>query len=261
MMQPPEAPRLVVCATAGRGGEAAQLAERLGVPFTTRPPTEAGQLMLVYTEQRLQLQLTGDGAPGAVYADFVAGRTGYRGRQGAQGGEALARAAGARRGHRPGVVDATAGLGRDAFVLAARGCEVTLVERDPVIAALLQDGLERARGEPRIRPIIERMDVVEADASRVLAHRCTDVVIIDPMHPPRHKSAAVKKEMRVLRHWVGPDCDNDRLLAAAVTAARERVVVKRPRKRDPLGGRPPSGEVTGRSTRFDIYAGAAAREH
>jgi len=257
-MQPGDTARLIVCATPERRAEAAGLAERLGVRFTTRPPTEPGHLMLVYTDTRLQLQLTGLDAPGAVYAEFVAGRTGYRGRQGAQGGEALARAAGARRGHRPAVVDATAGLGRDAFVLAARGCEVTLIERDPVIAALLGDGLARARAHPEAAQVVERMRVLETEASAVLEHHSTDVVVIDPMHPPRKKSAAVKKEMRVLREWVGPDRDSDGLLASAIPAARERVVVKRPRKSAPLGGYTPSGEVAGRSTRFDIYAGTAA---
>jgi 16S rRNA (guanine1516-N2)-methyltransferase len=214
--------------------------------------------MLVYTDERLQLQVTGRDAPGAVYAEFVAGRTGHRARQGPQGDEALARAAGARRGHRPSVIDATAGLGRDAFVLAARDTPVTLVERDAVIAALLFDGLERARSVAAIAPVAERMAAVEADARAYLAERAADVVLVDPMHPPRKKSAAVKKEMRVLRDWVGPDRDSDALLTAARNAAHERVVVKRPKGAEPLAGLTPSGQVTGRSTRFDIYKGLAS---
>ena len=39
------------------------------------------------------------------------------------------------RGGRP------AGLGRDAFVLASVGCRVRMLERNPVVAALLDDGL------------------------------------------------------------------------------------------------------------------------
>jgi 16S rRNA (guanine1516-N2)-methyltransferase len=249
---------LVVCATPARRTEAIRLARRLGVAFTTQPPGEPGQLMLVYTDERLQLQVTGRDAPGAIFAEFVAGRTGHRGRQGEQGGEALAHAAGARHGHTPTVIDATAGLGRDAFVLAARGCRVTLIERDPVVAALLADGLSRARAAPEIAPIVERMAQVEADACTYMAENRSGVVLVDPMHPPRKKSAAVKKEMRVLRDWVGPDRDSDALLAAAREAARERVVVKRPKGAVPLAGLAPSGEVTGRSTRFDIYKGLAS---
>ena len=42
------------------------------------------------------------------------------------------------------MLDATAGLGRDAFVLASLGCQVTLIERVPAVAALLENGIERA---------------------------------------------------------------------------------------------------------------------
>jgi 16S rRNA (guanine1516-N2)-methyltransferase len=231
----------------------------LGVAFTPRPPVEPGHLLLVYTDERLQLQLSGTDAPGAVWAEFLHGRTGHRGRQGDQGGEALARAVGARRGHRPQVVDATAGLGRDAFVLAARGCDVTLVERDSVVAALLDDGLARARADEATSAIAARMTALEADATTVLGRAPSDVVVIDPMHPPRRKSAAVKKEMRVLRARVGTDPDSDHLLAAARQAARERVVVKRPKGAEPLAGLAPSGAVAGRTTRFDIYKGLVAQ--
>jgi 16S rRNA (guanine1516-N2)-methyltransferase len=48
------------------------------------------------------------------------------------------------------VIDGTAGLGKDAFVLAGLGCKVTLVERHPVVVALLADGLARAWQDPEI---------------------------------------------------------------------------------------------------------------
>jgi 16S rRNA (guanine1516-N2)-methyltransferase len=250
---------VVVCAPPGRARAARALARRLGLSFVAEPPAEPGWLALILTESRLQLQLTGAEAPGAVHADFVRGRTAHRGRQGERGSEALARAAGARRGHRPSVIDTTAGLGRDAFVLAARGCEVTLVERHPVVDALLADGLERAAGDPEAAPVVARMTRLHADAREVLATRRADVVLLDPMHPQRGNSAAVRKDMRVFQALVGPDPDSDALLAAALGAAHRRVVVKRPRKAPPLPGPRPSGEVRGRSTRFDIYAGQAGR--
>ena len=59
--------------------------------------------------------------------------------------ELLGRAVGVKAGESPRVVDATAGLGRDAYVLGDLGCEVTLVERSPVLALLLAHALERAR--------------------------------------------------------------------------------------------------------------------
>ena len=42
-------------------------------------------------------------------------------------------------------IDATAGMGEDAFLLAAQGYEVTLYEQNPVIAALLKDAIRRAK--------------------------------------------------------------------------------------------------------------------
>lgn len=248
---------VVVCAEAGRRTEAERLARMLGIALVERVPAEPGWLVLVLTGARLQLQVSGPEAPGAVYADFLGGRTGWRGRHAAPADEALARAAGVRGGGRPDVIDTTAGLGRDAFVLAAMGCRVTLVERHPVVAALLADALARAAAEPRAAGVAARMELIRGDARGVLATRAADVVLVDPMHPPRRKAAAVRKEMRVLRALVGADDDSDALLAAALTAARRRVVVKRPRGVGLLAGPQPSGAVEGVSTRFDIYAGRA----
>ena len=62
----------------------------------------------------------------------------------------IAKAVGIAQGVRPQVLDATAGLGKDAFVLASLGCQMTLIERQPLIAALLEDGLARARGDDEV---------------------------------------------------------------------------------------------------------------
>ncbi len=248
---------VIVCAADGRRGEADALAQRLGLPVTVEPPQEAGRLALVLTAERLQVQLTGAAAPGAVYADFVTGATARRGREAARADEGLLRAAGARQGQTPEVIDTTAGLGRDAWLLAAVGCRVTLVERHPAVSALLADALERARADEEAAPIAAGIELIEAEAIAVLAGRAADTIIVDPMHPPRRKSAAVRKEMQVFRALVGADGDSDALLPTAIAAARRRVVVKRPRGAVALPGPAPSGSIDGRSTRFDIYAGGA----
>jgi len=248
---------VVVCTDAARHGEAEALAGRLGLECVDREPGPFDGLILRFTREQLELQSAASHAAGPVRAEFVAGRTGWRGRQGSVRDEALARAAGVRRESPPSVIDTTAGLGRDAFVLAALGCEITLVERQPVVAALLRDGLRRAAADPGVHGIAEHMHLIEADAREVLQSETADVVLVDPMHPPRRKDAAVKKEMRIFRQLVGSDPDAAELLAAALPAARRRVVVKRPRNAEPLEGPPPSGAVEGRSTRFDIYAGRA----
>jgi len=109
---------------------AAHLAATLGL-VTTSPVTDTHPLLLVVMPDRVELRQTGTGAPGPVYADFVSGRNAYRRRYGGRR-ELLARAIGVRHGRSLNVIDATAGLGRDAFVLASLGCFVTLLERSPV---------------------------------------------------------------------------------------------------------------------------------
>lgn len=253
MNESPVSPIVLVCTDAGRTAEAVALTDELGLGLQEKEPEESGWLVLRLTARRLELQPSGPAAPGPVFAEFAAGRTGWRGRHALPRDEALARAAGVRAESPPDVIDATAGLGRDAFVLAALGCEVTLIERQPVVAALLRDGLARALDDKRARTIVQRMHLRVADACEILATAHADIVLIDPMHPPRRKEAAVKKEMRVLRQLVGDDRDADRLLAAARAAAARRVVVKRPHGAEPLAGMRPSGSVEARSTRFDIY--------
>jgi 16S rRNA (guanine1516-N2)-methyltransferase len=187
--------------------------------------------------------------------DFVGGAVGHRLRFGGGRGQALPRAAGFTKGQTPSVVDATAGLGRDAFLLASLGAEVTMMERSPAVAELLRDGLARAgeAGEPHAT-IARRMRLVEGDARELLATLSPDVVLVDPMHPPRGNSALVKQEMRQLREIVGPDPDALELMQVALSVARQRVVLKWPLRAPPLEGlRAASHSIEGKSTRYDVF--------
>lgn len=236
---------------------AGKLADRLQLPLTT-PDGDEFPLLLVQTEARLELRQTGRPAPGPVYVDFVGGSAGHRFRFGGGCGQLIAKAVGIKKGVVPTIVDATGGLGRDAFVLAALGCEVTLIERSPVIAELLRDGMARAETDAEIGPIVhERMHLVDADAIEYLAtlgeEQRPDVVYLDPMFPERKKSAAVKKEMRAFQLLLGGDEDEAELLVAALRCANKRVVVKRPRHAPPIAGAKPKLTMSGQSTRFDIY--------
>ena len=57
------------------------------------------------------------------------------------GSQLIAKACGVRSKQRPTILDLTGGLCRDAFVLACLGCHVTVIERHPIIHALVNDGL------------------------------------------------------------------------------------------------------------------------
>ena len=230
-------------------GRAESLAVQLDVPLLAPDRLEAG-LLLQVGETGLQLQAMGADAPGPVRVDFAEGALAHRRLYGGGAGQMVARAAGLRGSLRPSVLDATAGLGRDAFVLAALGCQVIMIERQPVIAALLADGLERARlagGETA--EIVARMRLIQADAIVTMADWNEPI----PQVVHRDKSALVKKEMRVFRPLAGDDLDAPALLAAALALASHRVAVKRPRKAPAIAGHKPSAELSGQSSRYDIY--------
>ncbi len=237
----------------------AALAAELGLPMIADQAVASGFThALVQTAERLELREWGAKAPGPVYVDFAAGAVAHRRRFGGGRNQPLARAVGLKSGAMPTVVDATAGLGRDAFVLASLGCTVQLIERAPIIAALLRDGLERAARAPDIGAMVaERLHLIMADGQDYLGGlaECQrpDVVYLDPMYPHRQKSALVSKDMRVLRQWVGDDDDAPELLAAALRCARRRAVVKRPRRAPVVAGTPPDFQIVAPNTRFDVY--------
>lgn len=175
----------------------------------------------------------------------------------------LARAVGLRRGPAPTVYDATAGLLGDSVLLAALGCRVTAVERSAVIAAMITDALARAAAHPALDAALrDRFAFRHADAREALREAAAgpeadrpDVVYLDPMHPPRRKSALVKKDMRAVRAVVGEDPDAAELFLAAAAAARRRVVLKHPRHAPALiPGRTPLAVHVGRAVRYEVYA-------
>lgn len=187
--------------------------------------------------------------------DFVGGAVGHRLRSGAGRGQALPKAAGFSKGRTPRVVDATAGLGRDAFLLASLGAEVTLIERSAEMYAHLAEGIERAKAEGGVyAEIASRMTLLHGDSRELLRTLDPEVVVVDPMHPPRHSTALVKKEMRVLREVVGSDPDQMELMEIALASASKRVVLKWPIRAAPMAGiRAPSHQIAGKNTRYDVF--------
>lgn len=197
-----------------------------------------------------------------VRADFHGPTVSYRRHKGGGRGQMIAKAVGLGAGGCPSVLDATAGLGSDAFVLASLGCSLTLLERVPAVRALLSAGLAEARDfaqqqDPELLPVLDRMQLVAADAQEYLSQlpedARPDVVYLDPMFPDPGKRAMVKKEMRVFHQLVGKDLDASVLLEQAREVARYRVVVKRPRLAPALGGIAPSHVLQGKRNRYDVY--------
>lgn len=193
---------------------------------------------------------------GAVWVDFVGGAQAHRRKFGGGRGQPVAKAIGIKGDFLPRVLDCTAGQGRDAFVLASLGCEVVMLERNPIAYLLLQDGLQRAKQDPETATIAARISLLHADAKAWLenpAQTGFDVVYLDPMFPEPDKRAKSKKDMAAFQILVGGDPDADALLLPARKLAGKRVIVKRPRHAPWLADEKPNFVFEGESTRFDGY--------
>ncbi len=255
-----EAASLAVCCDSDQPealARAEALARRLDLPQSGCDSRDY-PLLLVVTEDRIEVRQT-DSMAGPVYSEFDAGPFGYRKTLPLRR-ELLARAVGFK-GRPLEVIDMTAGLGRDAVLLALLGCRVTAIESHPVVFELLEDGLRRARRDQDMARVIEqRLRLVRGDAVDYLASlppgARPDVIYLDPMFPPRTQSALVKKEMVLLSRLTGSCDDAGQLLRAALGTGCRRIVVKRPRGSPRLvvpGGPPPAVEFAGRAARFDVY--------
>ncbi|WP_158611736.1 class I SAM-dependent methyltransferase [Guyparkeria sp. SCN-R1] len=171
--------------------------------------------------------------------------------------DALARATGWKAGYRPPVVDLTTGLGRDAWALASGGCEVTAVERHPVVWLLLTDALDRAMAQPALAPITARIHPVFGDVlgehPPALVSGEETVWYLDPMFPERKKSALVKKPMRIFHQLVGEDPDAAALFVWARRQPGARWVVKRPPGAPTIDATTPDIDYRSGRLRFDVY--------
>jgi 16S rRNA (guanine1516-N2)-methyltransferase len=234
---------------------AENLANKLNLPLIT-DSTQAEDYILFVSEKYLALlQPTTRSTP--FYLDFLSKKLTYRRHHATVKRETLARALGLKNNTQPTIVDATAGLGRDSFIIASLGFEITLLERSPLIAELLIDGIQRASLDAEVSPIIKRMRLIQTDAVTWMQQQINenrpDIIYLDPMYPDRDNTALAKKDMRIFQDIIGGDNDSALLLPAALACATKRVVVKRPRLAENLADIPPSFSQEGSSSRFDIY--------
>lgn len=247
---------VAISATPEYQAAAQALSAQSGLPLHQGQACDA---LLICDAQGVHLQQQGENAPGPVRVDFVSGATAYRRVHGGGAGQAIAKAIGLQHKKNLHIYDATAGMGTDSLMLASLGCTLDMTERNPVVAALLEDGLHRAKLDEECAAIATRMTLhhmpaVQFMQQAIAAAQQFDVVFLDPMFPHDEKNTAqVKKNMQVFRSLVGRDEDADELLPLALQIARYRVVVKRPRKSPFLNGQKPSISLEGKANRFDIY--------
>ena len=168
--------------------------------------------------------------------------------------EMLVRAA---KSDKPGrkAIDATAGMGEDAFLLAAQGYEVTLFEQNPVIAVLLKDALRRAKKHPVLKDIASRMNLVQDNSVEGMSKLLdpVDVIYLDPMFPARQKYSLINKKLQLIQKLEPPCSEETDLFDAAISASPSKIIVKRPLKSEFLAGRKPSYTLNGKAIRYDCY--------
>lgn len=229
------------------------LALRLGFPWVQRCDQGQGTFALMLTPQHLELRSLQE-RMNPIYVDLIAGRVAMRSKTPSYKNELITRACGLKPGLRPTIVDGTAGLGRDAFILNQLQCPVLMVERSPIVAALLRDGLQRLLATA---PPSASLQLIETDIKEYLMQLhpedYPDVIYLDPIFPERDKTALVKKEMRMLKSIVGADEDMAAVLPLALQRCKRRVVVKRPRYAETLTKQSPDIRFDGKSIRFDVY--------
>jgi 16S rRNA (guanine1516-N2)-methyltransferase len=167
---------------------------------------------------------------------------------------------GLKSGITPSILDTTAGLAGDAFVLATLGCPVTLIERSAIIFSLLANALERASLNEKFQTILNQgFQLINSDANDYIIDQLAasaeapDVIYIDPMYPDRKKTALVKKDMQILQRLHGEDDNSSELLDNALKFARKRVVVKRPIHAETINQKVPNTCIKSKKTRYDIY--------
>ena len=243
------------------------LAQRLGLAW--EDPTK-GDDGLVLEADASGLSLRGarsvDASAAATRVDFCDPALLYRLRTSGRR-QGLGQALGLQKYPAPTVLDATAGLGKDALLMAHLGCTVQMLERSPLVHALLEDGLARACSsvaEPLVQAAVARLALQHGEARDWLAEAAAgarprpDIVYLDPMFPPRDKSARVKKDIAVLQEVLGAETDFPSLLQAARAVARLRVVVKRPGSKSDAALPLPTFTVPGKTAHFEVYVSSSA---
>lgn len=242
----------VVLAVASSPEHEAML-DALGIERVEQIPSQIDAFILIEGPEGLELRPPGESDRRGLSARFPPDRSGGAN---AVARHPLVRAFGSKI---EWILDATAGLGSDAYRLAEAGHRVRGIERHPVVYALLASAWEHAMRAGTVPPsLAQRLGFEWGDAAmRIEAIEESNVgVYLDPMYPPPRRSSALpKRPLQILRRLVGEESDARPLLEAA-RARAARVVVKRPHHAPPLMD-DAAFSVETKLVRFDVYPNPA----
>jgi len=252
----------IICNNESQHEQASSFAAQHQLPLLNEKD-KAFELQLIFGDERIELydqQLNT-----SIYVDFVSGALAHRQQFGGGRGQAIAKAIGLKQGKNPAVLDVTAGLARDAYILATLGCRMTLVEQSSILCALIEDGIKHGLENEQIAQILSgQFELHNQNAinfmNKLSDEQRPDVIYIDPMYPERKKSALVKKDMQILQRLLGKNENDGELLEAALNFTKERVVIKRPVHAPCLTDTKPTTSIHSKKTRYDIYIISSSRK-
>lgn len=220
------------------------LAESIHLSLDSEPKT----WILNRTAQGLELKHSDVRSRKPLRIDFCSGSLEHRRKSSLGKNQILSKALGLKYNPK-NILDATAGLGKDAFTFAALGLSVTAIEENPLIYLLLRDAhLRLIERDPELasRLVFKFGSAIDFFSDQF------DVIYLDPMFPEKKKTALSSGDLQWLQELVQTPSDTKQLLAQALAKTNRRVVVKRPLKAAPLG-EPVSHSFRGKSVRYDMY--------
>ncbi len=235
-------------------GYAIVLSKELSLPILNSSPKQENTIILLIGQNDISIKYN---KYKPLRVDFLNKEMLYRLKNLHNTRQNIGKAIGCKNNYHPTILDATAGMGTDAFILAALGAKVTMAERNPIIHILLKNGLERANQNPKIAEIASNLKLIHTDSENYLQNTNDyyDVIYLDPMFPEQNKTALSKKEMEIFKVITQENNKqkDDLILEIALKKAKQRVVVKRPLKGPYLENKKPTSQIEGKSSRFDIY--------
>ena len=184
---------------------------------------------------------------------FISGALPVRARQSTQ---ALLKACNNKQRNIKNVLDLTAGWGIDSFTLAWHGQQVTLLEQNELLYAIVSYSLARLAIGGQGAAVAARISIEHTNANSYLqsldANHEYDCIYLDPMFPRHKSSAKPAKEMQILQALT-TNLEIESCFELALQTARRRVVVKRPLKAIRLSSLKPDLVYREKTIRFDIY--------
>lgn len=182
-----------------------------------------------------------------IYVDFVE----YN-----KNSNELIKACGINNKNRINVLDCTAGLCKDSYILANNNCNIVAIEKNKIVCSLLWDGFCRGYKDDNIKNILNNITLVNDDSVNFLktTKMLFDCVYLDPMFDRSKKSRLVKKEMQFFHNLIEESEDKQELFYLAFEKAKNRVVVKRSLHSNFLiDNIKPSFQIKGKTIRYDVY--------